>query len=270
MIDTDAIASEYAKNFMKKANKRAMGTDLSKKSNAIQIPSSVDAMFIIKENLQFFFIEFKKMQLEDSKFPLDVNYFKKTIDNDIIFNFKEFCQTFQGLDEDKYLEIQDYKTLVKNVTNFVETYRRCKINLDDGVKGSLKIKPLSTLIILRNIYLRFKIFKMLQSEGQLNHNEKFKINKPYEKIYKIPKEILPSYSKEATDIFSKIEFRYIVVYENGLFNKNHGKRDMDEYFKFLKNLKPYPFLDAHYYTDRSFKKKFLPFFKKYQEKVAIK
>ena len=159
-----------------------------------------------------------------------------------------------GLDvlNNKKENLNDFKEPAEKVNTFLQTYNRCQSHLDDKTKNSLKIKPLSTLVLLKQIYNQFKTYEEDKSTGKINHNEKFRVNKVYKKNFKEDAETLMT--------FSNINFYYIIVYEFGFLtpNKSHKKRDLKQYFKFLKNINPYPFDVTIPVNEKKFVKVVLP------------
>ena len=251
MISMDDIARDFAK-------KNSLG-------DVKNIPHTVDALYVSKNYNIFFLIEFKKIKLEDSDLPITAPFLKKIREKTPVDEYMrlsnfyiDFCN-FLGLsssfaDFDKSDYYNDV-CAVKKLNVFLRAYNKSERYLDDKTKNTLKIKPLSTLIILRQIFYQFREFEILKSEGKINSNEKFKINEIYKKVF--------AEDADTSVSFSSIKFCYFVVYEKGfvetptpdIFNKH---RDMKQYFGFFKNLKPYPISVTNYSNNEDFTNLILP------------
>lgn len=136
-----------------------------------------------------------------------------------------------------YLKYQ--RTLYDDTSGFFESYDKCEDYLADKTQASLEIKPLNTLMLLHKLYVQYKY---CESSENL--------------IFSIDKEFTNNYieDKESLEEFSKIIYKYIIVYKfNELTtNTSNNHNAYNEYFDFLKKLKPYPFtmalsVDSNYF-----------------------
>ena len=250
LIDMDHVAVDFARNPRKKDSRRKRKSSRRRAGDkGRERPSTVDGLFVSKDLSNFYFIEFKKMKLEDDDLPITYSYLKKTRKETPIKEYGDFLESFK---ESDYENLNDFKESAEKVNTFLQTYNRCQSHLDDKTKNSLKIKPLSTLVLLKTIYNQFKNYEEYKASGKLNPDVKFKINHVYNENFKEDAETLM--------IFSNINFFYIIVYEFGFLtpNKSHKKRDLKQYFKFLKNINPYPFDVTIPVNEKKFVKVVLP------------
>ena len=252
LINMDRVAVDFTRspNKNKKSKKRRKKKIVKDEyfAKGRDTPSTVDGLYISKDLSDFYFIEFKKMKLEDAKLPITYSYLDKTINKNIIEKYDDFSKIFKGISDSN---LDPFKEPVEKVNKFLQTYHSCQKLLDDKTKNSLKIKPLSTMVLLKQIYNQFKNFEEGKLNGEINANEKFKINEVYNNFKEDPDTLMT---------FSNINFHYFIVYEFGFLtpNKSHIKRDLKQYFKFLKNISPYPFSETIPVNEKKFINVILP------------
>lgn len=252
LINMDRVADDFTKSPNKNKKSRKKKTPKKEEDEYLgkgrDIPSTVDGLYISKDLSDFYFIEFKKMKLEDAELPISYSFFKKTIDKNIIEKYDDFSKIFKGVSDSN---LDPFKEPVEKVNKFLQAYHDCQKNLDDKTKNSLKIKPLSTMVLLKQIYNQFKNYEEGKLNGEIDPDEKFKINEVYNNFKEDPDTLMT---------FSNINFHYYIVYEFGFLtpNKSHKKKDLKQYFKFLKNINPYPFNETIPSDEKKFVNNILP------------
>lgn len=184
--------------------------------------STVDGLFIKDKKgkngemeTHFYLIEFKRMNLEN---PVRISH------SLFALRYARHCYD----DENP----------------FTETYDKCDSSLEDHTQVTLRVKPISTLMLLHKVYANYKAFIESGVEGD------FDIGKRYINDY--------SEYAETAKVFSKIKFHYMVVYKfvlEEIYKKNISNEQFINIniFGFLNKLKPYPFLTADSFDDLEFK-----------------
>ena len=177
LIDMDQVAKDFAENPSKKDSRKKRKRSRRRAGNkGRDRPSTVDGLFVSEDLSNFYFIEFKKMKLEDDDLPITYSYLKKTRKKTPIKEYEDFLELFK---ESDYENLNDFKEPAEKVNTFLQTYNRCQSYLDDKTKNSLKIKPLSTLVLLKQIYNQFKNYEQDKLSGKINPDVKFKVNHVY-------------------------------------------------------------------------------------------
>lgn len=184
--------------------------------------STVDGLFIKDKKgkngemeTHFYLVEFKKMNLEN---PVRIS------NSLYALNYARHCY-----DEEN---------------TFTETYDKCESSLRDRTQVTLRVKPISTLMLLHKVYANYKAFMVSGIEGD------FDIARTYIKY--------ESEYADAAIAFSKIKFHYMVVYKferEEIYKKNISNEQFINIniFGFLNKLKPYPFITADSFDDLDFK-----------------
>ncbi len=131
---------------------------------------------------------------------------------------------------------------------FVDTYDKCEGHLEDHTQVTLRVKPVSTLMLLHKAYANYKAFIESGDDGD------FDIGKRYADDY--------IEDAETSKAFSKIKYHYMVIYNikpDDIYKTNISNDQFMNIniFGFLNKLKPYPFVTADSYDDIDFKRKVL-------------
>ena len=211
---------------------------------------TVDGLYVCQkdEKTHFYLIEFKKMPLDEPhKLPLTLSYLRKARKKTPVEKFDEFARSVMySEDFNSIQDFQGYKVPINKVNGFLDSYDGCKKYLSDRTKEGLKNKPVTSLILLHQVYNQFLAYKNSNTQSE------FDIRRNYANNY--------FENKVAFEDFVNIKYHYIIVFEyNGISESPlHLSNECIQYFNFMENLKPYPFTTTVFTNNKYFVEKVLP------------
>ncbi len=217
-------------------------TELSETGGNDHNCNSMRGKKFIKDNFEMIDVDYIACKFPGLNLSSVDGLYVKEENGKTVFYLIEFKKmNFKDLDSLEislnYLKYQ--RTLYDDNSDFLKAYDNCEDYLADKTQVSLEIKPLNTLMLLHKLYVQYKY---CESSENL--------------IFSIDKEFTNNYleDKESLDEFSKIIYKYIIVYQFNEFtpNTSNNHEAYDKYFNFLKKLKPYPFSMALPVDSREF------------------